>query len=110
MAGEPVDVQRRGALADGEVDGRERGAVQVVEVGRGDLAQPGLHGREQTEVPQPSADDVLTARRAGQRAPRHQLADEPVGGRQRQAGAIGELGEGEPTVLVVEGAEQRERA
>ena len=46
---------------------------------------------------------------AAQRAPGDQLADQPVRGRQRQAGPLGELGERQPPVVLVEGAEQRQR-
>ena len=110
VAGEPVDVQRLEAVADSEVHGGEGRAVEVVEVGRGQLAEPGVHRREQADVPQPAADDVLPRRRAGQRAPGDQLADEPVGGRDGQPGAGRELGQREPAVARVERAEQRQRA
>ncbi len=108
-AAQPVDVQHLGALAHREVHGGERGAVQVVEVRRGQLDQPGLVRRQQPEVPEPPADHVVAGRGAGQRAPLDQLADQPVRGRHRQPGALGELGEGQPAVLLVEGADQRQR-
>ena len=51
--------------------------------GEASCAQPGLHRRQQPEVPQPPADDVLAGAGAGQRAPGDQLADQPVRGGQR---------------------------
>ena len=69
VAREPVEVEHLGPVAHGEVDGGQRRAVEVVQVRRGDLAQPGLHRREQTDVPQPPADDVLPRRRAGSAHP-----------------------------------------
>ena len=46
---------------------------------------------------------------AAQRAPVDQLADEPVRGRHREPRPLGELGERQPSVVLVEGAEQRQR-
>ena len=67
--GEPVEVEHLGAVAHGEVHGGEGGAVEVMEVRRGHLPQPRLHGREQADVPQPPPHDVLPRRRAAQRTP-----------------------------------------
>ena len=90
---QPVEVEHLRAVAHREVHGGQRGAVQVVQERRGQLAQPGLHGREQADVPEPAADDVL-ARGARASAPQvDQLADQPVRGRHRQAGAGGQLGQ-----------------
>src|SRR6478735_856785 len=110
VPGEPVEVEDLGAVADGEVDGREGRAVQVVEVRRGQLAQPGLHRGEQAEVPQPPSDDVVAGRGPGQRAPGDELRDQAVRGRHRQSGPARELGERQPSVALVEGAEEGERA
>ncbi len=108
-AAQPLDVQDLGALAHGEVDGGEGGAVQVVEVRRRELDQPGVVRREQAEVPEPAADHVVAVGRPRERAPRDQLADQPVRGRHRQPGAGREVGQREPAVLLVEGADQRQR-
>ena len=58
VPGQPVDVEHLVAVADREVHGGQRGAVEVVQERRGELPQPGLHRREQPEVPEPPADDV----------------------------------------------------
>ena len=85
VAGEAVDVEHLDAVADREVHGGEGGAVEVVQVRRGDVAQAGLHGRQQPDVPEPAPDDVVPRRRTAQRAPRDQLAHQPVRGRARAA-------------------------
>ena len=108
-AAQPVDVEHLGALAHGQVHRRERGAVEVVEVRRGELDEPGLVRGQQPEVPEPTTDHVVTRRRAGQGSPLDQLAHQSVCGRDRQPRPGGELGERQSAVLLVEGADQRQR-
>jgi hypothetical protein len=102
LAGQPVHVQDPGAVPDGEVDGGQRRGVQILQERRGHLAQTCLHGRQQPDMPERAADDVVAGRGAGQHAERGQLAGQPVRRGQREAGPAGQLGQPQPRVGVVE--------
>jgi hypothetical protein len=75
---------------------------------RGGVPQPGLHRRQQPEVPHPPADHVLPGLLPDQRAGPDQLGDQAVRGGQREPGAAGERGQGQAAVLLVVRAEQIE--
>ncbi len=53
--------------------------------------------------------DEVAGRRPRQRPPADELGDQPVGGRHREPGAGGELGQGQPPVVLVESADQGQR-
>jgi hypothetical protein len=74
-----VDVERRQAVAHGELDGVTDGGVQVVEERGGDLAQLELHRGEQPEVPELAADLVAAVGPPVECAPIGEFAQQPVG-------------------------------
>ena len=75
MTGDPVEVEGGRAVAHGEVHGGPGGGVQVVEVGRGDLAQARLHGGEEPDPPQSTSDHVVTGPAAYERSPLAELRE-----------------------------------
>ncbi len=78
--------------------------------GEASCAQPGLHGGEQPDVPQPPARRRTPADAVRlSAAPARPAPDQPVRGRDRQAGALGELGGVSRLSVPVEGPEQRQR-
>jgi len=97
--------QRAGAVQHGEVDVLVRRLVQVLQVGERGVAQAALQGDPLAEHEELHADPVGAAL-ALQAAPGDQLAEQPVGGRLGQAGALGQLGEGEGGVAAAEGVQQ----
>jgi len=78
---EPIQVEHLGPVADGQMHGGQRCAVQVVEVGGRQLAKACVHRGEQADVPEATTDDVLPRRCAAQRSPGDELGDQPMGGR-----------------------------
>jgi len=76
-----------------------------VQEGRRDLAQAALHRRQQAYVPQRATDDVATGAPLHQGAPGDQLADEAVGGGERDPAAVRQLGQGQAGMGVVERAQ-----
>jgi hypothetical protein len=109
-ARDSLDVQSGQPLAHGEVDGVADGGVQVEQERGGDLPQLQAHRREQAEVPELPADLVAAVGPPDQSAPVGQLAEQPVRGGQRGAGAFGDLGQREPRRRGAEGVEDAERA
>ena len=110
VAREPVEVEHLGAVAHGEVHGGQRRAVQVVEVRRGELPQARLHGREQSDVPQPPPHDVLPRPACGSAHPTRP-ARPPAGARSAPAARPAPPARlsDRPPVLVVVRPEQRQR-
>ena len=93
-------------VAYGEVHGRQCRGVDVVQERRGDLAQPGLRRGEQAEVPQPRRRSSRCRPRCGiERTPGGEVADQAVRGRQRDAGAAGDVAEPLVAVFRVEGVQ-----
>ena len=98
------------AVALCEVHRRAGGRLEVLEKRCGDLAQPGLHRREQADVPQAPADDVRAVVGALQRPGGQQASDDPQRRGRGQAAARGQPGQRQPPVALVEGAEHVEGA
>jgi hypothetical protein len=110
VPGQPVEVEHLGSVPNGQVHGRQRGTVDVVQERGGDLPQSGLGRGEQAEVPQLSADDVAAGVPAGQHAAGDQLGDQSMGTGQRQAGAAGNVAEPQLAMGAVEGVQDRQHA
>ena len=89
--GDPLDEHDLGALPDRELDVLLGHLGQVLQERQGALAQPGPARRQRAELEQPQPHPVAAGLVAFQRSPGDQLADQPVGGGQRQAGVAGDL-------------------
>jgi hypothetical protein len=86
-----VEVEGESAVADGEVNGGQGGAVEVLQERRRDVPEVRLHRRQQAQVPQSPSDHVAALTGAPKRAPVHQLADEAMRCGQRQARPLRDL-------------------
>jgi hypothetical protein len=105
MPRDTVQVEGESAVADGEVNGGQGGTVEVMQERRRNIPEVRLHRREQAKVPEPTSDHVAAVTSAPQRAPVHQLSDEAMRRRQRQARALSDLSQRQRPVPAVEAAQ-----
>ena len=73
---------------------------------RGQFTQTGLHGRQQTHVPQSATDHVVARRGPSQRTPLLQFVDQAICRRYWQSCAMSHFGESEAAMPTVECSQQ----
>nr|WP_250640950.1 hypothetical protein [Frankia sp. AiPa1] len=96
------------SVEDCQVDVGTRTGRELFQAGPGRRAHPSHAGRRGAERPQATPDPVGAVGEPFQATPLDQFADQAQGGRHRQAGPLGDVGQPQPLCRAREGVENRE--